>query len=844
MRGAGVRFWALFCLVVVLFGAGSVMAQGTYVITGSDGAFTAAKDGEMIGTSEMPIQDVINAIKNDASGNPCIIQFGNGTTTLDIGTAGIEFDGGEDGDEWGLITLVGRITSNRVDATIIIVNGVSINSTANIANTENTAIWHNSTGILTINGGTISGSFTSISNQSTGTVIISGGTVSARHNRVINNNSTGSIIISGGTISSPRYGGISVSNGSTGSVNITGGTISSISSEAIENWSTGKITISGDALVTSDGTATIYLGNAGTATAERLVIEGGIVRNTLTTLNSYVINNNSSGAVTISGGTISPSRSGHGIRNASTGLLTISGGTISARDGNAIVNSGPTLINGGTVSAISESAIMNRGSVTVSGGLVTVGGVGSTATTSVYAVTNRSNGSITVTGGTVSATNPGIAIYNNSTGTIRISGNALVTSALGVAAISLRNIGTATTARLIIEGGTVQNSSGNGDAIRNLSAGAVDISGGTVMARGGYAINRSGTGAINLTNGLIFAHGTSVNDVISGTYNPIVTAAVVAWNRAAGNTEYTALDNTDISVFHGTTAVWDNQDNISGIAYANSSMRTGFLALDDITVTDSDIPPPRVNAATPAITTQPQNVSVKVGDEHNLTAAANVTDGGILSYQWFTKMGESTLDGGEIIPGATSASYTIPSSAAGTYYYYVTVTNTNSSVDGNKTATTASDVATVIVEVTTTVLSPGHVIPPNNGDDVGIVVSVNGSRHILTAGPNPVGKSSGEVKFFVGATAPVARGSLTIYDASGNVVNKIRIDDNDRRGVARNARTMPVSAESVESRRVVGLWNLTDTKGRTVSEGTYLVRGTITTVGGKKERVSLMVGVR
>ncbi|MCL2690407.1 MAG: hypothetical protein FWE57_11265 [Chitinispirillia bacterium] len=119
----------------------------------------------------------------------------------------------------------------------------------------------------------------------------------------------------------------------------------------------------------------------------------------------------------------------------------------------------------------------------------------------------------------------------------------------------------------------------------------------------------------------------------------------------------------------------------------------------------------------------------------------------------------------------------------------------------------------------------------------------------FTAGPNPVSKQFGAVNFFVGAplagarNTPSIRGALTIYDASGNVVNKIRInDDINRRDAMHCVSTM--TAGSAEPRRIIGSWDLTDRRGRPVSDGTYLVRGVITTSDGKRERVSVMVGVR
>jgi hypothetical protein len=97
----------------------------------------------------------------------------------------------------------------------------------------------------------------------------------------------------------------------------------------------------------------------------------------------------------------------------------------------------------------------------------------------------------------------------------------------------------------------------------------------------------------------------------------------------------------------------------------------------------------------------------------------------------------------------------------------------------------------------------------------------------LVAGPNPVGRLSGGVNFYWNGRR-VNDGVLTVFDASGNVVNRVAIKDiNDN-----------------NSRRIIGSWNLTDRRGRLVSEGTYLVRGMVTTLDGKRERVSVVIGVR
>jgi hypothetical protein len=98
----------------------------------------------------------------------------------------------------------------------------------------------------------------------------------------------------------------------------------------------------------------------------------------------------------------------------------------------------------------------------------------------------------------------------------------------------------------------------------------------------------------------------------------------------------------------------------------------------------------------------------------------------------------------------------------------------------------------------------------------------------FTAGPNPVAKQSGIVNFYRQGKR-VANCELRIYDASGNVISKVKIRD---------------KALSSQARRQVGSWDLKDSKGRQVSEGTYLVRGTVKTSDGNREKISLILGVR
>gem|GEM_PF-2190189 len=79
-------------------------------------------------------------------------------------------------------------------------------------------------------------------------------------------------------------------------------------------------------------------------------------------------------------------------------------------------------------------------------------------------------------------------------------------------------------------------------------------------------------------------------------------------------------------------------------------------------------------AMTPSITinTHPTNASVTEGAiTGNLSVAASLTGGATLTYQWYSNTSNSNT-GGTVIGGATTASFTIPTTltAAGSPYYY------------------------------------------------------------------------------------------------------------------------------------------------------------------------------
>ena len=111
----------------------------------------------------------------------------------------------------------------------------------------------------------------------------------------------------------------------------------------------------------------------------------------------------------------------------------------------------------------------------------------------------------------------------------------------------------------------------------------------------------------------------------------------------------------------------------------------------------SQSPEMLTNAQTPTITENPVGAIYVL----NQTAVPNkvsatVTDGGALSYQWYSNATNSNT-GGTAIGGATSTSYSPSTAAAGVRYIYAVVTNTNNNVNGSKTAAKASEPARIEV---------------------------------------------------------------------------------------------------------------------------------------------------
>jgi hypothetical protein len=270
----------------------------TYIITGSGTTFTAKKGETTVGTANQTIANVITAIQTDANGANCTIQFGDGTTALDIGTSGISFN--NSGGTWGNITLSGKLKTDRSSYAVHITNGVTISSTAEIKNSGGTSIENSGTsienyGTVNINGGTLSPVYNG------GTLTIINGTITTTGTRYAIDNSGGTAIISGATISSTSSTNSAIRNNNGGTMTINSGTISSTTVSTIQNFS--SLTIIGGTItsaVTTNSSSGTIVNQSVTGSTGILTITGGTVQNTA---EGYAVNHMggiyASGTVTI-----------------------------------------------------------------------------------------------------------------------------------------------------------------------------------------------------------------------------------------------------------------------------------------------------------------------------------------------------------------------------------------------------------------------------------------------------------------------------------------------------------------------------------------------------------------
>ena len=214
------------------------------------------------------------------------------------------------------------------------------------------------------------------------------------------------------------------------------------------------------------------------------------------------------------------------------------------------------------------------------------------------AITNNSTSAINIQGGEIK-TGSGNAIYNASSGVITISGSMTKISSANSAnsgTIFLANSGTETDDRLIITGGTVENTIGQTSllvcAISNNSRGSVRVSGGMIRSIGGIAIYSdrgpffSDKNTVTISGGTVSTEfGTAIQSdgiitisggTVSATTGTAINVPLSGLITISGNARITSAN---ISSLHGTINLNHPTLNMNGGTIENTAIGTNGNAI-------------------------------------------------------------------------------------------------------------------------------------------------------------------------------------------------------------------------------------------------------------------------
>jgi len=211
----------------------------------------------------------------------------------------------------------------------------------------------------------------------------------------------------------------------------------------------------------------------------------------------------------------------------------------------------------------------------------------------------------------------------------------------------------------------------------------------------------------------------------------------------------------------------------------------------------------------------------KVGETLTLTGAVTPSNATNKAIEW--SVAGASISGTNFTGAVIDGGNKLSASSPGTVVVRAAIAN------GAITGVDFERYFFITAEGATSARSFDRVVPSVKPATTAVVSPIGKLTAEFAAGPNPAVRLSGAVRFYWSGAA-IKGATLSVYDASGNLVKKIFVNDN------------AVMGNGV--RRSVGSWDLRDGKGRPVPAGTYLVKGAIKAKGGKRELVSAVVGVR
>jgi hypothetical protein len=762
----------------------------SYVITGDtvSGFMAVRRDSvDTIGRG-LEFEELFGKIREHSGGKPCSLYLGIGNVPLNIGgngrTGGIWFSG-YDGNGWGRVTLLGEFLSRRsrhAPSTptygLWVLDGASVENYATINTIGHVgSVFVIAGSDYTHAGGTLDMPiFNGRDNMN-----YFGGTVTVRDGyvpQIINRGEDATLIVAGGTI------GDTASN-----------------KYAVKNYLNGEIFISGSARIISADTG---VGGGTIVNDGVLEISGGSVSNVKASKygTSIAINN---GADTSSGNgypTVEISKAADvfsqntsyddGVISNNRGKVTILGGNISNRAdtiGAAIVNNGTLVISD---PAETEPGWCWNYNTAIAG-----------AVYSHYEGISESGAALTITGGTITVKDK-YAVYISGAGGAEISGDAEITTPSSNGAVYIGPNG-----YLYLYGGKVS------------SLAAVD---GIAAAK---AIEAYRGNQYSTSGRLEMCGNPIVNGIISLPGGDDYPMRITPGGKYRFDPD-TLIYRIAMPARDGGVAVENGAGFIHNFVLDTAGNAGLNLAVNgDNIVTAKSIREVSFSVNGSNKSTSEVSFSVNGSKDGSSPASIPVMTGGTIGESAKPPMNNYALEKNGYIYENDGKWYLQK------MYDGVEHADNEFGFGGDNKGTHVFENLTLTLSWTgkiimVSVLESTRDLPlvrPSESAAVSPVVSSSGT---ITAGPSPAAISAGGAVNFFRSGAALKEGKLFIYDASGNVVTKIILNDN----------------YGAAGRRSVAKWDLRDAKGRQVAEGTYVARGVVTAKAGKRERVSVLINVQ
>jgi hypothetical protein len=217
------------------------------------------------------------------------------------------------------------------------------------------------------------------------------------------------------------------------------------------------------------------------------------------------------------------------------------------------------------------------------------------------------------------------------------------------------------------------------------------------------------------------------------TVNSGDTASLTLQAKGSGTLTYQWYSNTvnktadAVKIPDGVGASCAVPTDTAGVTYyfcIVTNKDTAITSTPTTTVTSSivKVTVKAVSTTVPVMVTQPSSKTVYAGTPAQLSVSAAAK--GTLSYQWYSSPSDTATDA-TAISGATSSSYSVPTTAVGCVYYYCVVTNTPPT--GTETYKTSSSIVSCTVKPVTAITDQPQGQTALLGDTVTLRAAATGS---------------------------------------------------------------------------------------------------------------------